>query len=902
MGIRRSYSKGSAEYTVSYTDMRGVDFSSNSTDIKRYRFSRLENMYKDYSGGSGAIESVPGFRKITTVYKNVHAIYIQKSSGGEEFAVFHAGDSLYRFALKDRDSLTPPEPLLTIKDTKSAGFTSGSDLYILDGENIARVRSDGTASLVGDEADAKPYVPTTYYNGEEYEQRNLLTDKFKEIYTITLASDLATASEGLSYKITSPTDKLASISGIDGSIGGIVYVPSYVDIAGERYKVTEIQDSAFYLNEKITSVILSDTVTRIGKMAFMGCTALREFICRDAIEVIDNNAFLGCSSLTKLHIGVGIKEIGVAAFSACGSLKSIDYSGDEASFEAVDNNASMGSITVSYGVKYESVTLEIPIFSPAKSIESVTVGGSEAVYSPKVKDGLITALVFNSESKNSLDGKEVAVLGEMDGARFTKNSAGTNFLSEEGGSISGRAAILGCTVAESFDGRVFLSGNRSLPNTVFYSSRDLTGRNNPLYFGILNYFNDGTGSFAVKAMLAAGDSLAVFKEGDDGGGSIYYHTGESTGINILPRIYPVSYIHSGISALGEAISFFDDPIFLCALGCSALDKRTINLEKSVATRSSKINSRLLCENLAEASMTRWCGYLVILTGEHAYLADSRQTYVNEQGYTEYEWYYLTGIGAYRGASRVFKYSELAKSGYSAHPTKTDQTVTGDVYLAMTENKEPVYYTTENGVKYEVYTEGEQCGGTFYPATCVAAGSGELLLFGTSGGDICVFNNDKRGVAPSFISEKSDFDEEEYRRHFDKRIHPYFYSFDSHPPRYAMTTASDNGGIPNLTKNTVKHSLAVKLFRIGGGSLTCEAGTDRSGYKEVARLKDAELNFSELDFSAISFENSDFITLAFREKERGWIEKSIGFYSDEYCSPFGICTITYRFTVKGKIKN
>ena len=117
----------------------------------------------------------------------------------------------------------------------------------------------------------------------------------------------------------------------------------------------------------------------------------------------------------------------------------------------------------------------------------------------------------------------------------------------------------------------------------------------------------------------------------------------------------------------------------------------------------------------------------------------------------------------------------------------------------------------------------------------------------------------------------------------------------------MTTVNDNGGIPHLTKSTVKHSLAVKLRSIGTGDIICEVGTEKRGYKEIARLPDATLNFSEFDFSSLSFENNDFITLPLREREKGWIEKSVGFYSDKYASPFGISSLSYRFFIKGRIK-
>ena len=117
----------------------------------------------------------------------------------------------------------------------------------------------------------------------------------------------------------------------------------------------------------------------------------------------------------------------------------------------------------------------------------------------------------------------------------------------------------------------------------------------------------------------------------------------------------------------------------------------------------------------------------------------------------------------------------------------------------------------------------------------------------------------------------------------------------------MKTVSDNGGIPNFTKNTVKHSLVVKVRCIGGSEVNCEVGTDRRGYTEVARLPDSVLNFAEFDFENLSFANLEYATLALKEREKGWLEKSVAFFSEKYSSPFGIYSIIYRFTVKGKIK-
>ena len=205
MGVRKYRISKSTEYTVTYTGMRGVNFSSDIADANRHRFSYLENMYKDYSGGGeGVTESVPGFRKIASIGKRIHRIYTHKTSAGTEYVVVHAGSSLYRFAVSERNSaLNSIKPIATVRDSESCGFISGSDLYIMDGVRITKVDESGYASTVNDQNSTEPYIPTTYYNGEEYEQRNLLTNKFMEKYLITISSDFAMESAGLNYRIIS---------------------------------------------------------------------------------------------------------------------------------------------------------------------------------------------------------------------------------------------------------------------------------------------------------------------------------------------------------------------------------------------------------------------------------------------------------------------------------------------------------------------------------------------------------------------------------------------------------------------------------------------------------------------------------------------------------------------------
>ena len=386
MAANRNKVSKSAEYTVTYSGMRGVDFSAIDGMTKRYRFSHLENMYKDYSGdGDGIIESVPGFRKLMGLGERIHSIYTHTNAMGDLFYIVHAGSHLYRFMDSLKESSTTLIPILTVKNRRSQGFTFNGHLYILDGRSIIKIDRNTTVSMISDGSYSAPYIPTTYYNGEEYEQRNLLTEKFYENYVVTSAGDLAVGTEGLIYKIISEEEKTVGVSGIQSNIGGVIYIPAYTSISGTRYKVTEISSYAFYSNQRVSAVTLPDTVKKIGRYAFGHCPVLTRIISRSAIELIDGEAFYGCTSLTKVHIGASLKKIGKDVFRNCSSLSTLDYEGSQSEFEKIESETALNGFSVNYDTAFNTLVIEIPIFSPAKAI------------------GLIPALTYSmaSSSKHS---------------------------------------------------------------------------------------------------------------------------------------------------------------------------------------------------------------------------------------------------------------------------------------------------------------------------------------------------------------------------------------------------------------------------------------------------------------------------------------------------------------------
>lgn len=884
------------EYTVTLGSFSGVD--RDSGNISDTRLSEAINMYRDYDGdGGGVIESIPGYRQLYSFGSKIKRIYRHKTRSNPDVIVVHTEDGIYSFGRSEMDSLSDLRKSGTVSSGTSSGFSFKDDFYLLDGKTIHILDIYGSLHTLAAN-DASIYVPTTYINGVEYEQRNLLTDAFLEEYKLEDPYRYATATKELIYTVTDPERRFCSVTGIQNGYTGDVFVPKYATIDATVYEVRSIGERAFQGQHGITSVVIAPGVYSIGDRAFESCSKLKLAALPDSTVEIGEYAFASCGLLEQFYLGGGATYLARTIFNETPMLTTVHYSGSPDEFYKIPDVTAFLNKNVDCFIRYGKIHVTLPIHSPAKAISGVSLSGSFVNFTTVTEDGKISALdiVFTDGMSNV--GKVLLIKGTL-GAELSEKGSRKSFLSTVTGmSEGGFRAITKCTVAVLFDGRIFYSGNPKFPNTVFYTERDSTGENNPLYVGSMNFFNDGLGAYPVTSLLAVRDALAVFKGGDDGGGSIFYHTPLETGDSLVPKAYPVAYVHSGVSAHGPSLSFFDDPVFLSPLGLSALAEKNISYERNVACRSHNVNSDLLKEDLTSASMAVWLGYLAVCTRGRIYLADSRAVFRHETGNIEYEWFILDGIGCYENDARVFKFSSNGAEGYKVHKNP-DTPVSGIIYTDYIDGNF-FYYTYENDGYYAAYPTDEWSGGDYSPAVTVASCE-ELLFFGTERGELCVFNNDKRGVAPSSVASAPDFDPEEYKQRMGRRIHEEFYSFDRHAPTYLIKTKSDDCKIPHLSKSTVKGSLVLKCKGYAGNKMHLEVETDSGGYREIASFTGGGVDFSSFDFSALSFGPGEYSSIPFSEREKNWVEKQITVKSSEFASPIGILSISYRFTVKGNIK-
>ena len=135
--------------------------------------------------------------------------------------------------------------------------------------------------------------------------------------------------------------------------------------------VKSIGAEAFEYCKSLTSIVIPESVTSIGDWAFNCCSSLTSVVIPEGVTSIGVRAFSNCSSLASVVIPEGVTSIGNCAFSDCASLASIVI---PKGVTSIGDSAFSGCLRLTSVVIPEGVTsIGVRAFSNCSSLASVVI-------------------------------------------------------------------------------------------------------------------------------------------------------------------------------------------------------------------------------------------------------------------------------------------------------------------------------------------------------------------------------------------------------------------------------------------------------------------------------------------------------------------------------------------------
>lgn len=133
--------------------------------------------------------------------------------------------------------------------------------------------------------------------------------------------------DGIYYKVLSQVEGTCAVTRKDRNFqySDYIRIPDEAEYLGTKYKVVEIADSAFYYSTPMPSVIIPNSVRKIGNYAFSYCEGLSSLILPESVEEIGEGAMDFCVMLNVVDVQAKIREVPANMFSNCFNLVQVEF-------------------------------------------------------------------------------------------------------------------------------------------------------------------------------------------------------------------------------------------------------------------------------------------------------------------------------------------------------------------------------------------------------------------------------------------------------------------------------------------------------------------------------------------------------------------------------------------------
>ena len=219
---------------------------------------------------------------------------------------------------------------------------------------------------------------------------------------------------GLTYEVIDHDAKTVEVINFTNELPNTATIPATVSYGGKNYTVTAIASEAFYQNQTITEITISEGITSIGNSTFGWCFALTTVNIPASLTNMGDWVFDACTALTQINVagsntaycsenGIlfnkdkttlicypagkpqleytipsSVTVIGVNAFAYCDALTQVTIPSSVTSIGewAFDRCTALAEMTVLATVPptlienvFRNVNTDIPVYVPAASLE-----------------------------------------------------------------------------------------------------------------------------------------------------------------------------------------------------------------------------------------------------------------------------------------------------------------------------------------------------------------------------------------------------------------------------------------------------------------------------------------------------------------------------------------------------
>ena len=232
-----------------------------------------------------------------------------------------------------------------------------------EGDYTIMIRALGDGEEFGDSAWASYDFHREYENGCLYELINNNT----EYEIIGYGSSGSEVELGGLYRgkpVTSVGD-----TAFRGSLAESVVITDTVTRIGER---------AFYNNTHLVSVSIPDSVAYIGPSAFQNCVALSDINLPSGLTEISDDMFNYCRALGQIDLPDGLTRIGQSAFANCSSLTEVSI---PSTVTEIDEYAFMGTALEEITLGGDLQTIGDNVFNGVQTLAAAYLSGATELQS-----------------------------------------------------------------------------------------------------------------------------------------------------------------------------------------------------------------------------------------------------------------------------------------------------------------------------------------------------------------------------------------------------------------------------------------------------------------------------------------------------------------------------------------